>query len=304
MPCSTKSAASATRAKQLRSPARVRRVTRVCYAALLSALLALAGGANGAENSPFIVLQSTTSTQSSGLFDSILPQFTASSGIEVRVVAVGTGQALANCRAGNGDVALVHAAELEAQFVASGDGLARLPLMYNEFVLVGPRADPAGITGSANASVAFARIAHHQVLFFSRGDESGTHARERQLWAAAGYVPDAARDPWYRDTGSAMLPTLNVALELSGYTLIDRATWDTAPTQAGHAVLFEGGAALRNEYSVIVVNPRIHPAAKVREAQALADWLRGTVGQQAIAAFQPHGRPLFYPNAGATPSPP
>ena len=301
MSCSTRSATSATQATLLPARERARRATRACCAALLSALLALVGAANGAENSPFIVLQSTTSTQSSGLFDTILPQFTASSGIEVRVVAVGTGQALANCRAGNGDVALVHAAELEAQFIASGDGLARLPLMYNEFVLVGPRADPAAITGSANASVAFARIARHQALFFSRGDESGTHARERQLWSAAGYVPDPARDRWYRDTGSAMLPTLNVALELSGYTLIDRATWDTAPTQAGHAVLFEGGAELRNQYSVIVVNPRVHPAAKVREAQALADWLRGAVGQQAIAAFQPHGRPLFYPNAATLP---
>jgi tungstate transport system substrate-binding protein len=173
--------------------------------------------------------------------------------------------------------------------------------MYNEFVLVGPHTDPAGVAGSANASIAFARIAHHQALFFSRGDESGTHTRERQLWAAAGYVPDVAHDGWYRDTGSAMLPTLNVALELSGYTLIDRATWDTAPTHAGHAVLFEGGQELRNQYSVIVVNPRVHPAAKVREAQALADWLRGAVGQQAIAAFQPHGRPLFYPNAGTLP---
>ena len=297
MPRSKNSTSNADRSTVLLSQRGGRRTAGVCAAALFSALLWLAGAAHGAEDSPFIVLQSTTSTQSSGLFDNILPQFTAASGIEVRVIAVGTGQALANCRAGNGDIALVHAAELEEQFVAAGDGLARLPLMYNEFVIVGPAADPAGIGGSAQASVAFARIAHQQALFFSRGDESGTHARERQLWAAAGHVPDAARDRWYRDTGSAMLSTLNVALELGGYTLIDRATWDTAPNQAGHAVLFEGGDELRNQYSVIVVNPRLHPAVKVREAQALADWLRGAVGQQAIAAFRPHGRPLFYPNA-------
>lgn len=265
---------------------------------LLAATLAQ-GNAKGDEATPYIVLQSTTSTQSSGLFDALLPRFTQDLGIEVRVVAVGTGQALANCRAGNGDVALVHAEKLETQFVADGEGLARLPLMYNDFLLVGPEVDPAEVGSSANAADAFARIARRQAVFASRGDDSGTHARERELWSAAGYRPDAARDAWYKDTGSAMLPTLNVALELNGYTLIDRATWDTAPRHARHRVVQEGDPALRNQYSLIVVNPARHPATKLREAQALVDWLRGPRGQQAIAAFKPHGRALFHPNANA-----
>lgn len=268
-------------------------------AALLALLLGLVVGTVGAEDRPFIILQSTTSTQGSGLFDAIVPQFTAASGIEVRVVAVGTGQALANCRAGNGDLALVHAASLEEKFVADGEGLARLPVMYNEFVVVGPDADPAGVVGSEGAAAAFARIAQHHAVFASRGDESGTHVRERELWAAAGYTPDARRDSWYKDTGSAMLPTLNVAIELGGYTLIDRASWDTAPNHARHRLLLEGDSALRNQYSVIVVNPRKHPNIKLREAQALADWLRGPAGQQAIANFKPHGQSLFHPNANA-----
>ncbi len=264
---------------------------------LLAALLWLGATAARADEPPYIILQSTTSTQSSGLFDDILPKFTAASGIEVRVVAVGTGQALANCRAGNGDLALVHAAAQEEKFVADGDGLARLPLMYNEFVVVGPAADPAQVAGSTGASEAFAHIAQRQAVFASRGDDSGTHARERELWAAAGYLPDAARDDWYKDTGSGMLPTLNVALQLGGYTLVDRATWTTAPSHGQHRILLDGDAALRNQYSLIVVNPRKHPATKVRAAQTLADWLRGPTGQAAIAGFKPHGSSLFHPNA-------
>jgi len=279
-------------------------IAHACLNLLLGAVLALSTVTAHAESRPFIVLQSTTSTQSSGLFDDLLPRFTAATGIEVRVVAVGTGQALANCRAGNGDIALVHAAELEAQFVADGEGLARLPLMYNEFIVVGPGADPARVAGTQRAAAAFARIARQQAVFASRGDESGTHARERALWKAAGYQPDAARDAWYKDTGSAMLPTLNVALQLDGYTLVDRATWDTAPSHGRHRVLLEGDDGLRNQYSLIVVNPRKHPAVKLREAQALADWLLGAAGQRAISAFTPHGKTLFHPNAVAPPGQP
>ena len=231
------------------------------------------------------------------MFDDILPKFTAVSGIEVCVVAVGTGQALANCRAGNGDLALVHAAAQEEQCVAAGDGLARLPLMYNEFVLIGPASDPAQVAASASASAALLRIAERQAVFASRGGDSGTHARERELWVAAGYTPDAARDDWYKDTGSGMLPTLNVALQLGGYTLVDRATWITAPAHGQHRILLDGDVALRNQYSLIVVNPRKHPATRVRAAQALADWLRSPSGQSAIAQFQPRGLPLFHPNA-------
>lgn len=277
---------------------------RRMQAALFGLCLLLGAAApSAADKAPYLVLQSTTSTQSSGLFDALLPQFSAASGIEVRVIAVGSGQALANCRAGNGDVALVHAAQLEQQFVADGEGLARLPLMVNDFVLVGPENDPAEVAGSTGAAQAFARIARRQALFASRGDDSGTHARERELWATAGYRPDAGRDAWYRDTGSAMLPTLNVALEFGGYTLIDRATWDTAPSHGQHRLLLENDPALLNQYSLIIVNPARHPATRWREAQRLVDWLRGPAGQQAIADFRPHGRVLFHPNAGAAQSP-
>jgi tungstate transport system substrate-binding protein len=275
---------------------------RVVALACLVLQLWLGATSARADTPSYLVLQSTTSTQSSGLFDDLLPRFTADSGIEVRVVAVGTGQALANCRAGNGDLALVHAAALEEKFVADGDGIARLPLMYNEFVIVGPSADPAQVADARRAAEAFARIAKRQAVFASRGDESGTHARERELWAAAGYTPDPAHDTWYKDTGSAMLATLNVAVQLDAYTLIDRATWATAPDHGQLRVLLEGDAALLNQYSLIIVNPRKHPATRLREAEILVNWLRGPAGQNAIVAFKPHGQILFRPNAqSATP---
>ena len=248
----------------------------------------------------FILLQSTTSTQSSGLFDYLLPQFTAAHGIEVRVVAVGTGQALKNAAEGNADVVLVHAEAAEEAFVAAGHGLAREPLMYNEFIIVGPTADPAAVAAARSASEAMARIADQRAVFLSRGDASGTHDRERLLWQAAGVTIDPAA-AWYRDAGSGMDRTLRIAAEIDAYTLCDRASWVAAPYRGTLAVLVDDDPMLFNQYSLIVVNPARHPQAKIAAARTFVDWLRGPAGQAAIAAFQLHGTQLYFPNAPAAP---
>ncbi|MBX9605364.1 MAG: substrate-binding domain-containing protein [Gammaproteobacteria bacterium] len=277
------------------------RATEFAWRRALGALLALLALAAQAADRSYLLLQSTTSTQASGLFDALLPRFTAATGIEVHVIAVGTGQALANCRAGNGDLALVHAPDAEARFIADGEGLAREPLMYNDFVLVGPVKDPAGVRGAPDAAEAFRRIAVHGALFASRGDLSGTHVREQALWKAAGHSPDPALQRWYRDTGSGMLSTLNVARELGAYTLTDSASWATYTDRQGLAELLSGDPALRNQYSLILVDPRRHPHVHAVEARRLQDWLLGTEGQAAIAAFRPQGRQLFIPNANTRP---
>ena len=247
----------------------------------------------------FILLQSTTSTMSSGLFDYLLPQFTAAHGIEVRVVAVGTGQALKNAAEGNADVVLVHAEAAEEAFVGAGHGLAREPLMYNEFVIVGPAGDPAGAATAGSAIEAMARIADRRALFLSRGDASGTHDRERQLWQAAGVAVDPTT-PWYRDAGSGMDRTLRIAAEIDAYTLCDRASWIAAPYRGKLAVLVENDTMLFNQYSLILVNPARHPQVKAAAARTFVDWMRGPAGQAAIAAFQLHGVQLYFPNAPAT----
>ncbi len=244
-----------------------------------------------------IVLQSTTSTQASGLFDELLPKFTAASGIEVRVVAVGTGQALRNAADGNGDVVLVHAREAEEAFIAAGHGIARHPVMYNTFVLVGPRADPAGVTGSGGAAQGLARIASAGAVFVSRGDDSGTHRRERALWRAAGFTPDPARDRWYKEIGGGMTRALAVAFEFDGYTLSDRATWTALPRPDSHAIVLEGDPALFNQYSLIRVDPARHPHVSAAPAQTFVTWMLSAEGQAAIAAFRAGGEQLFFPNA-------
>ncbi|MGE0483693.1 MAG: substrate-binding domain-containing protein [Gammaproteobacteria bacterium] len=266
---------------------------------VLLVLLAITARVTAAPLAEHIVLQSTTSTQVSGLFDDLLPRFRAASGIEVRVVAVGTGQALRNAADGNGDVVLVHARAAEEAFIAAGHGVARHPVMYNEFVIVGPASDPAGVAAAADAGDAFRRIAAHGTVFVSRGDDSGTHQRERDLWARAGIVPDAARDGWYRDTGSGMGRVLQVAAELGGYTLTDRASWIAQRDKGRLRVLCQGDPALYNQYSLILVDPARHPHVKAAAAQAFIDWMLGVDGQAAIAAFRRDGEQLYFPNAGS-----
>ncbi len=271
------------------------RIVHLCAAALLAAL-ALSGPAPAGER--FILLQSTTSTQNSGLFDAILPAFTAASGIEVRVVAVGTGQALKNARNGDGDVLLVHAVGAEKAFVSEGYGVARLDVMYNDFVIVGPPADPAGIAGLSDATAALKSIAAAAAPFASRGDDSGTHQKELALWRAAGLDPVAASGTWYRETGSGMGATLNLAVGMGAYALTDRGTWIAFKNKGNFGILVAGDERLFNQYGVILVNPARHPRVKAEDGQAFIDWLTGPDGQAAIAAYTLGGEQLFFPNAG------
>lgn len=245
----------------------------------------------------FIILQSTTSTQNSGLLEHLIPLFKAKSGIGVRVIAVGTGQALRNARNGDGDVLLVHAKNAEEAFVAEGFGVRRFDLMYNDFVIVGPQPDRARIRDAPSAPVALARIAANEGLFASRGDDSGTHKKEMALWAEAGIDAVKVSGTWYLETGSGMGTTLNVAVGLDAYTLTDRATWLSFKNKGNFEILFEGDPKLFNQYGVILVNADKHPRVKAPEGQAFIDWLLSPEGQSAIAAFEVNGHQLFHPNA-------
>ncbi len=247
---------------------------------------------------PFIIVQSTTSTQNSGLLDAILPAFEAETGIDVRVVAVGTGQALKNAANGDGDVVLVHARAAEEKFVAAGFGIDRRDVMYNDFVLLGPGADPAGITGLRDAPAALRRIAAAKAPFVSRGDDSGTHRKELALWEEAGVDARAASGTWYRETGSGMGATLNTAVSMGAYVMSDRATWVSFRNRGDFAVLVEGDPRLFNQYGVMLVNPARHSRVKVTQARAFIEWLTGPEGQAAIARYRINGEPLFHPNAG------
>ncbi len=264
----------------------------VFLAALLFSSPALAG-------QRFITVASTTSTQNSGLFDHILPIFERKTGIAVRVVAVGTGQALRLARNGDADVLLVHHRPSEEAFVAEGYGVARYNVMYNDFVVVGPKKNTARIAGGANAAGAFRRIAGQQALFVSRSDDSGTHKKELELWRAAGVDPRRHSGRWYRETGSGMGATLNTAVALSGIVLSDRATWLSFRNKGDFEILVEGDRRLFNPYGVILVNPKRHPHVKKAEGQAFIDWLLSAEGQKAIASFKLNGSRLFHPNAGA-----
>ncbi|SDC95093.1 substrate-binding domain-containing protein [Ruegeria marina] len=257
--------------------------------------LAMAGAAQAAED--FIVVQSTTSTQNSGLLDHILPAFEAESGIEVRVVAVGTGQAIKNATNGDGDVLLVHAKAAEEKFVAEGWGVQRFDVMYNDFVLVGPVADPAGIKGGADVVAALSAIASAQAPFASRGDDSGTHKAELRHWQSAGVDVAAASGGWYRETGSGMGATLNLAAGMGAYALTDRATWIAFANKGDLEVMVEGDDRLFNQYGVILVNPEKHPGVKAEAGQKFIDWLIGPDGQAAIASYTLDGQQLFFPNA-------
>lgn len=244
-----------------------------------------------------IIVQSTTSTQNSGLLDYLIPMFTDKTGIEVRVVAVGTGQALKNARNGDGDVLLVHAKPAEEQFVAEGFGVERFDLMYNDFVIVGPSDDPAGISAARDALAALVKIATASAPFASRGDDSGTHKKEMQLWMQAGVHPSRASGTWYRETGSGMGATLNTAVGMGAYTMTDRATWVAFQNKGNFRIHVERDEKLFNQYGVILVNPNKHAHVQANEARAFIDWLLSEEGQAAIAAYRIDGQQLFFPSA-------
>ena len=269
----------------------------ILWLVLGASLLAAAPSALQADDK-FIIVQSTTSTQNSGLFDHILPIFTKKTGIEVRVVAVGTGQALKNAANGDGDVVLVHSKPDEEKFVADGWGLKRRDVMYNDYIIVGPAADPAKIAGIENAVEAIKRIGAAKAPFASRGDESGTHKAELKLWQEAGIDPKPESGKWYLETGSGMGATLNTAVGKKAYTLTDRGTWLSFANKGDFKVLVEGDPKLFNQSDVILVNPAKHEKAKAKEGQAFIDWLTGPEGQAAIASFKIDGEQLFFPNAG------
>ena len=266
---------------------------------LAFAFVALWLGAPGpaAAQDQSIIVASTTSTQNSGLFDYILPLFKAASGIEARVVAVGTGQAIKIARNGDADVLFVHHRPSEEKFVADGFGVKRYDVMYNDFVIVGPKADPAGIRATTDAAAALARIAKAQATFASRGDDSGTHKKERALWHAANVDVAAASGTWYRETGSGMGATLNTASAMNAYTLSDRGTWLSFKNKGDLEVLVQGDKRLFNPYGVMLVNPARFPHVKARAGQAFIDWLTSEPGQRAIASYKVNGHQLFYPNA-------
>ncbi len=260
---------------------------------VLAGLILFGNGGSGRADSPVITVASTTSTQNSGLFDHILPLFKAETGITVRVVAVGTGAAIRLAKSGDADVLLVHHKPSEEAFVSEGFGEARHPVMVNDFVIVGPRDDPAGINSLGDVAAALKRIADSRSIFLSRGDESGTHKRERELWAAAGRDPEEASGTWYRKTGSGMGATLNIGAAMNGYTLADRGTWLSFGNKGDLVVLHEGDARLINEYGVILVSPDRHPHVDATPGRAFIDWLRSEQGQRAINSFSIGGERLF-----------
>jgi tungstate transport system substrate-binding protein len=267
---------------------------RRTFVALLVSLAAVAAQAQ----ERFITVASTTSTEQSGLFGHILPIFEKKTGIQVRVVALGTGQALDLARRGDADVVFVHAKAAEEKFLAEGHGVKRLPVMFNDFVLIGPKSDPAGIAGGKDIVEALKKIQAAQAPFVSRGDRSGTHMAELALWKASGIDLDKAKGPWYRDTGQGMGPALNTAASMNAYLLADRATWLAFKNRGELTIVVQGDKRLYNQYGVMLVNPAKHPAVKTALGQAFIDWLVSPEGQQAIASYKIGGEQLFFPNAG------
>ncbi|WP_244272277.1 substrate-binding domain-containing protein [Halomonas aestuarii] len=258
--------------------------------------MGLSLGASAQDDDRYITLASTTSTQNSGLFDAILPQFTDTSGIEVRVVAVGTGQAFEIARRGDADSLLVHDTEGEERFIAEGYATERADVMYNDFVIIGPGDDPAGIGDADTVEQALSAIAEAEAPFASRGDDSGTNRAELRLWDAAGITPGG---DWYRELGSGMGPTLNTAAGMDAYVMSDRATWVAFDNRQDLDLLFEGDEALFNQYGSILISKERHPHLKHDLAAQWHDWLLSEAGQAAIADFEVKGQQLFFPNAHA-----
>jgi tungstate transport system substrate-binding protein len=269
-------------------------MTRRTFVALFAVLFAFAAHAQDR----FITVASTTSTEQSGLFGYLLPIFGKKAGIQVRVVALGTGQALDLARRGDADVVFVHAKAAEEKFLADGEGVKRFPVMFNDFVLIGPKSDPAKIAGSKDILEALKKIQATQSAFVSRGDRSGTHMAELDLWKASGIDLDRAKGPWYRDTGQGMGPALNTAASMNAYLLADRGTWLAFKNRGDLTILVEGDKRLYNQYGVMLVNPDKHPTVKKDLGQTFIDWLVSPEGQQAIAGYKIGGEQLFFPNAG------
>jgi tungstate transport system substrate-binding protein len=268
-------------------------ITRRSVFALILAFGALA--VNAQER--FITVASTTSTEQSGLFGYLLPIFEKKTGIQIRVVALGTGQALDLARRGDADVVFVHAKAAEEKFLAEGQGVRRYPVMYNDFVLIGPKSDPAEIAGGKDILEALKKIRAAQAPFVSRGDRSGTHMAELELWQEAGIDLDKSKGPWYRDTGQGMGPALNIASSMNAYLLADRGTWLAFKNRGELTILVEGDKRLFNQYGVMLVNPDKHPAVKKQFGQTFIDWLVSPDGQKAIAGYEIGGEQLFYPDA-------
>lgn len=270
---------------------------RYAFFAAAFSFLALAAGSPATAQDKSIVVASTTSTQDSGLFGYILPLFKAKTGIDVKVIAQGTGQALDTARRGDADVVFVHAKSQEEKFVAEGHGVKRADVMYNDFVLIGPKSDPAGIAGSKDIVAALKTIQGKGLPFVSRGDKSGTHSAELALWKQAGVDIEAAKGPWYREIGQGMGAALNTAGAMNAYVISDRGTWLSFKNPGDLIIAVEGDKRLFNQYGVILVNPEKHPAVKKDLGQSFIDWLVSPEGQSAIAAYQINGKQLFFPNA-------
>jgi tungstate transport system substrate-binding protein len=245
----------------------------------------------------FITVASTTSTEQSGLFKHLLPVFEKKTGTQVRVVALGTGQALDMARRGDADVVFVHAKSAEEKFIVEGHGVKRLPVMYNDFVLIGPKSDPARIAGGKDILGALRKVKSTTPPFVSRGDRSGTHMAEIALWKSAGIEIEKEKGPWYRDTGQGMGPALNTASSMNGYILADRGTWISFKNRGDLTILVEGDKRLFNQYGVILVNPEKHKHVKKDLGQAFIDWVVSPDGQKTIADYKIGGEQLFFPNA-------
>ena len=245
-----------------------------------------------------IVVASTTSTQDSGLFGFILPKFKAKTGIDVKVIAQGTGQALDTGKRGDADVVFVHAKAQEEKFVADGFGVKRFGVMYNDFVLIGPKSDPAKIKGGKDVLVGLKAISEKGSPFVSRGDKSGTHSAELALWKGASIDPASTKPAWYREIGQGMGAALNTAGAMGGYVLSDRGTWISFKNKGDLEIVVEGDRRLFNQYGIILVNPEKHPSVKKELGQAFIDWVVSAEGQEAIRAYQIEGKQLFFPNAG------
>ncbi len=262
----------------------------------IATVAVLVSGAAVAKD-PSIIVQSTTSTKNSGLYDYMLAKFKEDSGITVNVVAVGTGQAIKNTRNCDGDVLLVHAKSAEEKFVADGYGVKRHDLMYNDFIIVGPAFDPAKIAGGRNAGEALQKIAAAKALFTSRGDDSGTHKKKKRLWKAAGIDPSTESGKWYRETGSGMGATLNAGVGMGAYVLTDRATWIAFKNKGDFKIVVEGDRDLSNQYGVILVSKDKCASVKADLGQKFVDWLVSDKGQKTIAAYKKADQQLFFPNA-------